>query len=76
MQARRRLDAGYRRLVFGGRGRPLAAARRSPLEDVEKFLTTPPLYDPQSSANGGGPKSADPSMDEELHNVEGRFLLL
>jgi hypothetical protein len=39
MQARRRLDAGYRRLVFGGRGRPLAAARRTPLEDVEKVLT-------------------------------------
>ena len=32
-------DAGCRRLVFGGRGRPLAAARRSPLEVVEKVLT-------------------------------------
>ncbi len=40
MQARRCLDAGYRRLVFGGRGRPLAAARRTPLEVVEKLLTS------------------------------------
>jgi hypothetical protein len=39
MQARGRVDAGSRRLVFGGRGRPLAAARRSPLEIVEKVLT-------------------------------------
>ena len=35
----RRVDAGSRRLVFGGRGRPLAAARRSPPEIVEKVLT-------------------------------------
>jgi hypothetical protein len=34
-----RVDAGSRRLVFGGRGRPLAAARRSPLESVEQVLT-------------------------------------
>jgi hypothetical protein len=33
------VDADSRRLVFGGRGRPLAAARRSPLEVVEKLLT-------------------------------------
>jgi hypothetical protein len=67
MQARGRVDAGSRRLVFGGRGRPLAAARRTPLEVVKKLLTACSVHRPDRVST-----LDSPTVSAGVHSLSGR----